>query len=651
MAAYDVGFAEEEQRGKLSLKNWGKILKFSGKYWPLFIVLLLTMLVTAFYDSTFIPLMNAGLVNFFSQNPDIVSSGLSLAEKFTNAVIDINVLGITIPTLNYWQFIVVLGVGVLLRSVAIFVLFFSTNLLFITIMDNMRKECFHKIQELSFAYFDRTPSGWLIARLENDTSKIAEVISWGLLSILWPIAEWIFALITLFSLAPVYALFMLIPVPIILIIAIIYNYQVLKKNRLARTTYSSFIRWLADCLSGMKTIKVLSIEKETIDSAEHISTEYRDRMFKVTKTHAIFAPLIFIIGSFTLLILIALYTGIGAGITDPNDAFFLEIANLVILIPLASRIVDPVIHISDALIEVMDAQTSVEKIVSLLSEKIGIQDSSEVVAKYGTVFNPRTEAYEEMQGKIEFKSVNFFYIEGKPVLHSVSFDIPKGKTVAIVGETGSGKTTIANLMCRFYEPQEGEILVDGIEYRERSLGWLRSNIGYVEQNPLIFSLSIRENIKYGKLDASDDDVLDAIRLVGLNETMARFPKGLDTVLVDKGSELSMGERQLISFARAVIRNPRIIILDEATSNIDTETEVIVQKSLRRILSDKTSLIIAHRLSTIVHADKIIVLKDGVILETGTHKQLLDLGGYYHHLYMNQFNESDIDRQIIMTEID
>ena len=649
MATYDVGFAEEEQRGKFSLKNWFKILKFAGKYWPLFFVLVIAMLVTSFYDSSFLPLLNKGLVGFFENNPTL-PPGTSLGDALSTIQIDVSLYGIWEFSVDYWNFMIILGVGVVIRSLSIFVLFFSTNILFITIMDNLRKDCYRKIQELSFKYFDKTPSGWLIARLENDTSKIAEVISWGLLSIFWPIIDWIFVLITMFSISWVYSLFMLIPVPFILVLAFAYNYRLLKKNRLARTTYSSFIRWLADCLSGMKTIKVLSIEDKTLDSAKHISTEYRNRMFKVTKTHAIFAPLVFITGSFTLLILIAIYTGMGANAAN-STLYFLTAAQLVTMITLASRMVDPVIHVSDALIEVMDAQTSVEKIVGLLGEQIHIQDSPEVVTKYGTILKPNKDAYEVMVGNINFKNIIFEYVDDKPVLKDVSFDIKAGQTVAIVGETGSGKTTIANLMCRFYEPQSGQVLVDGVEYRERSLGWLRSNIGYVEQNPLIFSLTIRENIKYGKLDASDEDVNRAISLVGLKDMLTRFPNGLDTVLVDKGSELSMGERQLISFARAVIRDPKIIILDEATSNIDTETEVIVQKSLKNILSDKTSLIIAHRLSTIVHADKIIVLKDGEILETGTHKELLALGGYYHDLYMNQFNESDIDRQIIMAEED
>jgi len=647
--SYDVGFSEEESRGKLSLRAWGRILKFVGKKWPLFIVLVFCMLFAAFYDSSFILLLNKGLVDFFVRNPASSFAGNNLLTNINSAQIEIDMYGWFQLTMTYWQFIIVLVAGVVLRSLSIFALFFTTNMIYLEIMNNLRKDCFKKIQELSFSYFDKTPSGWLIARLENDTLKIAEVISWGLLLIIWPVAEWILTLITMFtSGAWIYALFIIIPMPIIFILAFLYNYRLLKKHRLARTTYSSFIRWLADCLAGIKTIKVLSVEKTTIESAEYISSEYEHRMVKVTKQHAIFSPLLNLVGSMTLLILIIVFTTQGDN-APVGSLFFITTAQLTLLIGATARIVDPIINISDALIEFMDAQASVEKIVGLLKEEIQINDKPEVVAKYGTVFAPITSAYEPMEGDVQFKDIRFSYIEGTEVLHGVTFNIPKGQTIAIVGETGSGKTTIANLMCRFYEPQHGQVLIDGVEYRDRSVGWLRSNIGYVEQNPLIFSLSLRENIKYGNLNASDEDIMRAIEYVGLTTTIRRFPEGLDKVLVDKGSELSMGERQLISFARAVIRDPKIIILDEATSNIDTETEMIVQASLKTILKNKTSLIIAHRLSTIVHSDKIIVLKDGNIIEMGNHKELLALHGYYYDLYMNQFAESTIDLQLIMAE--
>lgn len=641
--AYDIGFSEEKTSSKFSLKAWFKILKYAGNKWPLFIVVVLGMLITSFYDSNFLLLMNRGLIT------SLQNMSLSPVGSLKELMINVNLLGIDL-SMSYWTFVGVLAGSVVIRVLAIFVMFFSTNYLCLVIMNNLRKDSFKKIQELSFAYFDRTPSGWLIARLENDTSKIAEVVSWGLISLFWPLFDWVFVLITMFTISWAYALVLLIPLPILFALAIYYNSSVLKKQRLGRTTYASFVRWLADCLSGIKTIKVLSIEKNTIDDAEHISSEYQSRMMQVTKKHAIFAPLLTYIGSFSLLILILVFVftnNQGAG----SSIFVLLTADLILLIQAAGRLSEPIVNISDALVEFMDAQTSVEKIVGLLKEEIQIQDRPDVIEEYGTVFQPKIEAYEAMNGEVEFKDVNFYYIEDKPVLHNVSFTIPQGKTVAIVGETGSGKTTIANLMCRFYEPQSGEILVDNVDYRDRSMGWLRSNIGYVEQDPIIFSNSLRDNICYGALNASDELIFEAIKNVGLEETLNRMPNGLDTILVDKGSELSMGERQLISFARAILRNPKMIILDEATSNIDTETEMIVQKSLKRILKNRTSLIIAHRLSTIVHADKIIVLKDGVIIESGTHKQLLALKGYYHSLFMNQFAESNLDLQLQLASED
>lgn len=636
MSGYDIGFSEEEQKGKFSLKSWFRVLKYSGNKWPLFLLIIFMMIITSFYDSSFLQVMNSALVE------GIESLAINPIDNIKDFIINAKVLGIDLQ-LTFVSFAWVLGISVIVRCISIFAMFFSTNYLCLVIMNNLRKDCFKKIQELTFSYFDKTPSGWLIARLENDTSKIAEVVSWGLISIFWPIFDWVFALITIITNSWAYALFILIPLPILFAVAIYYNNTVLKKQRLARTMYSSFVRWLADCLAGIRTIKVLGIEKSTLDDANYISKEYESRMIRVMKTHALFSPLLSYIGSFTLIIVISVFTANGG--LNAAIPFALTAGQLILLINLSSRLVEPIVSISDALVEFMDAQTSVEKIHTLLNEKIAIEDRDDVIERYGTIFEPKSENYEEMHGNVEFTNVNFSYLEDKKVLNNVSFKIEKGTTVAIVGETGSGKTTIANLMCRFYEPQEGEVLIDGLDYRNRSVGWLRSNISYVEQSPIIFSLSLRENIRYGKLDASDEEIIKALDYVGLKDTLNRFPNGLDTILVDKGNELSMGEKQLISFARAVIRNPKIMILDEATSNIDTETEMIVQKSLKTILKDRTSLIIAHRLSTIVHADNIIVLRDGVIIEQGNHKELLKKEGYYYDLYMNQFSESSLDLQL------
>ena len=269
----------------------------------------------------------------------------------------------------------------------------------------------------------------------------------------------------------------------------------------------------------------------------------------------------------------------------------------------------------------------------------------EVVEKYGTVLSPKPEAYEDIQGDIVFKDVSFSYLPGQEIIHTLNLHIEKGKSLAIVGETGSGKTTIANLLCRFYEPTSGKVEIDGVEYRKRSLGWLRSHIGYVQQTPFLFNVSIKENIAYGRKDASMEEIIAAAKLVGMHDFIMRQKDGYDTLIKDEGGSLSQGQKQLISFARAIVRNPSILILDEATSSIDTKTEGEVQAALSKLLKGRTSIIIAHRLSTISGADRILVLDKGVIVEDGNHKTLMEQKGRYYSLYMNQFKELSLDAQI------
>ena len=272
----------------------------------------------------------------------------------------------------------------------------------------------------------------------------------------------------------------------------------------------------------------------------------------------------------------------------------------------------------------------------MIETKPDIIDKIEVIKKYGSMENSQKQNWEKIIGDIEFRNVDFQYKEGEKVLEDFNFSIKAGTTVALVGETGSGKSTIVNLACRFYEPTRGEILIDGVDYRERSLDWLHSNLGYVLQTPHLFSGSIKENIRYGKLDAKDEEIIAAAKLVNAHNFITKMPKTYDSEVGEGGNLLSTGEKQLISFARAIIANPAIFVLDEATSSVDTETEQIIQSAITKVLENRTSFIIAHRLSTIRSADIILVIKKGKVIEKGNHEELIRLKGYYHKLYTNQF---------------
>lgn len=299
---------------------------------------------------------------------------------------------------------------------------------------------------------------------------------------------------------------------------------------------------------------------------------------------------------------------------------------------------EPVRELARVFAELQAAQASAERILSLVEMEPDIKDSKEVILKYGDILNPKYENWEDIKGDIEFKNVSFKYESGEKVLEKFNLKINSGETIALVGETGSGKSTIVNLACRFYEPTEGNILIDGIDYRKRSLSWLHSNIGYVLQSPHLFSGTIMENIKYGARNVSDEEAINASKKVNAHEFIEKLEEGYNTQVGEGGGKLSTGQKQLISFARAIVSNPTLFVLDEATSSIDTETEKKIQEAIEKVLKDRTSFIIAHRLSTIVNSDKILVIKKGEIAEYGNHFELINKKGYYYNLYTNQFKE-------------
>ena len=297
---------------------------------------------------------------------------------------------------------------------------------------------------------------------------------------------------------------------------------------------------------------------------------------------------------------------------------------------------EPVMAISRTLSDLQNAQASAERIVGLIETKPELFDKEEVVKKYGDLFDDQKEAWEPLHGDVEFKDVTFFYKDNETILEKFNLKIKRGQSVALVGHTGSGKTTLVNLLSRFYEPKEGEILIDGIDYRERSIHWLHSRLGYVLQTPHLFSTTVMENIRYGRLNATDEEVIYAAKMVGVDDFVQKLDKGYETFVGEGGNLLSVGQKQLISFARAVLADPRILILDEATSSIDSESEEIIQRATDMLLADRTSFVVAHRLSTIVNSDLIVMLEMGKIIEMGTHEELLNLRGAYFELYKNQF---------------
>jgi ATP-binding cassette subfamily B protein len=630
-------FEEEALSKKLNFSSWGKIAKYAfRRYWLLLMMFGLMLLIT-FHDGSFVPLLNRAIIRSLTT---LENQGLLASNQIEDLSMDINFLfGINF-NLNYLQYIVMIVIGILIRAVAIYLLFFITNYLEMSVYVDIREDAFSQVQKLSFAYFDKTSSGWLIARLQSDTSKISDMISWGITRFVWITFELVFILITMFIISWQMSLVLLATVPMMILIAPFFQFRILKLSRNARNAFSKYVAWLAEVIAGAKTIKTLAIETNVQKEANDIVTDIRDKAWKTAKTQAFFYPSVTLISSITTAIVVF----VGSALMLNNTIIY-DVSIFVLFIGFVSSLYNPIQEFVDLFTELMASQSSVEKILSLIETKPMIVDTPEVEKKYGSLLNPKVEAYESIKGDIEFKHVSFSYNPGVEIIHDMNLTIRRGQTVAIVGETGSGKSTSVNLLCRFYEPTLGELKIDGQDYRTHSVGWLRHHIGYVQQTPFIFSGTIRKNIAYGKLNATEKEILDASKAVGADEFIMALPKGYDTILRDGGSDLSVGQKQLIAFARAIVRDPSIMILDEATSSIDTETEAMIQKAVNQSLKGRTSIIIAHRLSTIVDADRILVMSSGKIIEDGSHRELMLKKGAYHKLYMNQFAELKVEQQI------
>ncbi len=630
---------EELLPSKLNFGIWFRIFKYALKRVDLLVVIVISLLITTFYDSSFVPAMNASAITLAGSSATLASATSIWELPFHVTFIK----GLWEIDINFLEFLITQGVFIIIRCIAIFANFYFTNYLNMVIMITLRKNLFDHVQELSFSYFDKTNSGWLIARMNNDTSSLGDVLSWSLTSILWSGAELVFTIVTMFSQNVKYAAIVIISLPVVAIIVPVFEHLILKRHRIARNAYSSYVGWLAEIINGSKTVKTLGIEDETSKESNEIIDDLKAKRFRAGRVNAFFRPLLELIsaGMMTVVVIVGYQDISNSNATE----LAITVATVVLFVQFVQSIYSPLEGIAETFSSFMENQASAEKVEQLLNAKVDIEDSDEVIEKYGTVLNPKTDKYEKVTGDIEFKDVTFDYGNGVEVIHPLNLKIKAGTSVAIVGETGSGKTTLANLICRFYEPTSGQILLDGIDYKERSLGWIRSNIGYVQQTPFVFSATYYQNIAYGKLNASLDEVKEAAKLVGIDFFIEKEKDGYETFLEDGGSSLSQGQKQLISFARALVRNPSILILDEATSSIDTETEEELQNKILPLLKGRTSITIAHRLSTIVNSDRILVMDHGNIIEDGSHKELMEKKGYYYSLYMNQFKDMSMGEQI------
>lgn len=603
-----MSYREEEQftSEKLDVGLWKKILKMllenkKNLFLALFFVLLEAVI------GVILPVLNRYAIDVFYQGHGSTETIL----KFT----------------------LLYGGLVAVQAFLIYEFIYRSGLIEMDISYQIRQNVMEKLQTLPFSYYDKTPTGWIMARMTSDVSRLSEILSWSFNDLVWGFLVMILLLIVMFTVNWKLALIILVIVPMVYFVSAWFQKRILQNYRSVRAENSKITHGFSEGITGAKTTKTMGLEAIHYSEFKNNTMAMRSKSIHAVILSALYMPLITLISSLGNAGII--YVGGNMALQG-----VIQIGTLILFTQYAERFFEPLRNISNVFAQLQMAQASAERVLSLLEQDSTLVDHPDVIEKYGTILNPNESVYEPIVGDIEFKDVDFYYQASEPILNKFNLTVRPKQRIALVGETGSGKSTIVNLICRFYEPISGSILIDGVDYRERSIGWLHSHLGYVLQAPHLFSGSVRDNIAYGKPDASDEDVIKASKLVDAHRFIMELEDGYQTDVGEGGNRLSTGQKQLISFARAILVDPSIFILDEATASIDTETEAIIQNAVETVLKEKTSFIIAHRLSTIVNADRILVIDKGQILEDGNHHSLMSQKGRYYELYMNQFNEKN-----------
>ncbi len=497
---------------------------------------------------------------------------------------------------------------------------------------DLRNASFNHLQTLSFSYFNQNNVGYVHARIMSDTGKIGVLASWHLMDIVWNGSYIIMALITMLTINMKLALYVILLLPIAILLISLFQPKLIAYHRNIREINSQITSDFNEGITGARSIKTLVIESLIERDFDKDTSNMRKTSIRATRYSAFFSSVMVMMGSIAL----ALVLWQGGLLTMER---IMMIGTLSVFMNYALNLMEPIQWIIETIAALIGIQVNIERFTKLMETESDVADSKEVIEKYGDTFNPKKENWEELNGDVEFRDVSFQYPDGdEMVLEHFNLNVPKGTNIAIVGETGAGKSTLVNLVCRFFEPTSGEILIDGRNAKERSQLWLHSNIGYVLQSPHLFSGTIRDNLRYGKPDASDEEIMKALELVSATFVLEKMDKGLDSDVGEGGDLLSTGEKQLLSFARAILADPKILVLDEATASIDSLTEKAIQNAIDTVIQGRTSFVIAHRLSTIVDADEILVVDDGKIIERGTHKELMRKHGHYYDLYTRQYDE-------------
>ena len=540
--------------------------------------------------------------------------------------------GGTLDTLPW--FIAIYFGTILLSAAANYISCTDATCLEVWIDRDLRNDAFAHLQTLSFSYFNQNSVGYIHARVISDSSRIGSLFSWTLIDGVWQTAYLVGAIIVMLVINAKLALMVLTIMPIIVLLFSVFQSRLVRVNREVREINSKITGNFNEGITGAKTIKTLVIEDKIHDGFVADTAAMRKKTVRAAHLRGLFASTMGFASSLALAIVLWRGGYIAAS----------EVGTFSMFMSYAQGMMEPVRWIIDSISDLITTQVNIERLSKLLETKSDVVDSPEVIKKYGDCFDPKRENWEPIKGDIEFDDVSFKYPDGDEyILEHFSLNIPFGTNIAIVGETGAGKSTLVNLICRFYEPTSGRVLIDGRDARERSQLWLHSAIGYVLQTPHLFSGTVRENLLYGNPNATDEDIRRALELVSAQGVVDKLENGLETDVGEGGDMLSTGEKQLLSFARAILADPRILVLDEATASVDTITEQKIQSAIDTIIHGRTSIVIAHRLSTVRNADLILVVDDGKIIEQGTHEQLMSRRGSYYRLYTRQYEDEATSR--------
>lgn len=513
------------------------------------------------------------------------------------------------------------GVFIVIQAGLVFGFIYAAGRLGEQVKYDLRKKMFGRLQELSLSYYNRTPVGWLMSRVTSDAERVGDLVSWGFLDTVWGITNVVVAMAFMFYINWRLALVVAVIIPILLIVAVQFKKRILGEYRIVRKTNSKITGSYNESITGVRVVKSLRREDRNLENFGGLTSEMHRAAFRAAWLSALFLPVVQLISAF----------GVGVVIWWGGWEFqqgFITIGGIQAFVSYITFMLWPIQEMARVYAEMQQAIASGERIFSLIDAVPEIQDRAH--AK-----DPGS-----IRGDIVFDDVTFWYDDevDQPVLEHFNLHIKQGETIALVGPTGAGKSTLVNLVCRFFEPQRGTIRMAGHDYKDLTLHAIHSRIGMVLQTPHLFGGSIRENLRYGRLNATDTEIEEAAKMAGAHEFIMTLENGYETEVGEGGVLLSVGQKQLLSIARAVLANPDIFVMDEATSSVDTLAEALIQQGMERLMEGRTSFIIAHRLSTIKKADRILVIENGGVAEMGTHADLIRKRGHYYKLYTKQFRD-------------